>query len=49
MSLPTFLPYLLIGAVSDNTYSRERITNLVSALNRGTATHFAVRNVTVGD
>jgi ankyrin repeat protein len=30
-------------------YSRERITNLVSALNRGTATHFAVRNVTVGE
>jgi hypothetical protein len=30
-------------------YSRERVTNLVSALNRGTATHFAVRNVTVGE
>ena len=30
-------------------YSRERITNLVSALNKGTATHFAVRNVTVGE
>ena len=26
-----------------------RITNLVRALNRGDATHFAVRNVTVGD
>ena len=30
-------------------YSRERVTNLVRALNRGDATHFAVRNVNVGE
>jgi len=30
-------------------YSRERITNLVSALNRGDASHFAVRYVNVGE
>jgi len=30
-------------------YSREPITNLVEALKKGTATHFAVRNVTVGE
>ena len=30
-------------------YSRERVTNLVRALNRGDATHFAVRNVTVAE
>ncbi len=30
-------------------YSKEPITNLVEALKKGTATHFAVRNVTVGE
>ena len=30
-------------------YSKEPITNLVKALKKGTATHFAVRNVTVGE
>jgi ankyrin repeat protein len=30
-------------------YSPEPITNLVKALKKGTATHFAVRNVTVGE
>jgi ankyrin repeat protein len=30
-------------------YSKEPITNLVKALKKGTATHFAVRNITVGE
>lgn len=30
-------------------YSPEPITNLVKALKKGTATHFAVRNITVGE
>jgi hypothetical protein len=30
-------------------YSKEPITSLVKALKKGTATHFAVRNVTVGE